>query len=82
MPQFDKITFFNQTFWVSVVFLVFYFWFLKQILPVIVLGLKTRKKGIKCYLEISSGTRLAFESKVKSPFSKAILKSKINDYLF
>lgn len=44
MPQFDKITFFNQIFWFLLAFLSFYFVILKGLLPVLAASLKTRKK--------------------------------------
>ena len=44
MPQFDKITFFNQIFWLLITFFGFYFIILKSLLPVLAAGLKTRKK--------------------------------------
>ena len=44
MPQFDKITYFNQIFWLLVFFLAFYFNLLKHILPLLAFSLKTRKK--------------------------------------
>ena len=46
MPQFDKITFFNQIFWFLLAFLSFYFVILKGLLPVLAASLKTRKKII------------------------------------
>jgi hypothetical protein len=67
MPQFDAITFFNQVFWVIVVFFGFYFWFLKEILPSIVLGFKTRKKAFKSYLEVSAGGKSVLGSDIKLP---------------
>jgi len=44
VPQFDKITYFNQIFWLLVFFLAFYFNLLKHILPLLAFSLKTRKK--------------------------------------
>ena len=44
MPQFDKVTFFNQIFWFLLAFLSFYFIILKGLLPVLAASLKTRKK--------------------------------------
>jgi hypothetical protein len=46
MPQFDHITFFNQIFWTLLIFLIFYFYILKNYLPGICLNLKTRKKKL------------------------------------
>jgi len=47
MPQFDKITFFNQILFIILVFASFYFTILKFVLPKIALVLKTRKKITK-----------------------------------
>lgn len=44
MPQFDKITFFTQVFWLTIIFFGFYFFTLKIFLPKIATVLKTRKK--------------------------------------
>ena len=44
VPQFDKITYFNQIFWLLVFFLAFYFNLLKHVLPLLAFSLKTRKK--------------------------------------
>jgi len=44
MPQFDKITFFTQIFWLTIIFFGFYFFTLKVFLPKIATVLKTRKK--------------------------------------
>jgi len=46
MPQFDKITFFTQIFWLTIIFFSFYFFTLKVFLPKIATVLKTRKKKI------------------------------------
>ena len=46
MPQFDTITFFNQIFWLILLFLYFYFLVLKILMPLLVSALKTRKKII------------------------------------
>lgn len=68
MPQFDKVTFFNQIFWVTLVFFTFYFVLLKQVLPALFLSLKTRKKAIKSYGDNFSGTGEFSTSLEKSPF--------------
>ena len=44
MPQFDKITFFTQIFWLTIIFFGFYFLTLKIFLPKIATVLKTRRK--------------------------------------
>ena len=46
MPQFDKITFFTQIFWLSIIFFGFYFLMLQVFLPKIASVLKTRKKKL------------------------------------
>ena len=44
MPQFDKITFFNQIFYFTIIFFSFYLLVLKILLPKIAFILKARKK--------------------------------------
>ena len=44
MPQFDKITFFNQIFWLIFLFSFFYFVLLKKFLPKLSAVLKLRAK--------------------------------------
>ena len=46
MPQFDKITFFNQIFWLILIFSSFYFILLKNFLPKIGSVLKARNKKL------------------------------------
>jgi len=46
MPQFDKITFFNQVFWLFVFFAGFYLTFLKIFLPKLSSILKARHKKL------------------------------------
>ena len=46
MPQFDKITFFNQIFWLILIFLSFYLILLKNFLPKISSVLKARSKKL------------------------------------
>jgi len=46
MPQFDKITFFNQIFWLILIFSSFYFILLKNYLPKIGSVLKARNKKL------------------------------------
>jgi hypothetical protein len=46
MPQFDKITFFNQIFWLVLIFFSFYIFLLKNYLPRISSVLKTRSKKL------------------------------------
>jgi len=47
MPQFDKITFFNQIFWLFILFSGFYFIFLKIFLPKLSSILKARAKKLQ-----------------------------------
>lgn len=68
MPQFDKITFFNQIFWFLITFLGFYFIVLKFLLPVLAASLKTRKKIIN-YITLASALSADTSSK-KSYFKK------------
>mmetsp|Transcript_7924 Transcript_7924/g.24460 ORF Transcript_7924/g.24460 Transcript_7924/m.24460 type:complete len:124 (+) Transcript_7924:769-1140(+) len=46
MPQFDKITFFNQIFWLIFLFCFFYFILLKKFLPRIATVMKLRAKKL------------------------------------
>jgi len=46
MPQFDKITFFTQIFWLTIIFFGFYFLTLQIFLPKIAAVLKSRKKKL------------------------------------
>jgi hypothetical protein len=55
MPQFDKITFFTQIFWLTIIFFGFYFFMLQIFLPKIASVLKTRKK------KLSVGARGVFD---------------------
>lgn len=71
MPQFDKITFFNQIFWLLLTFSVFYFLVLKNLLPALASGLKTRKKLVTfLYSTASTGV----ESSSCKSYSKNLLK--------
>jgi len=47
MPQFDKITFFNQIFWLFILFSGFYFILLKTFLPKLSSILKARAKKLQ-----------------------------------
>lgn len=46
MPQFDKITFFTQIIWLTIIFFGFYFLTLRVFIPEIAAVLKTRKKKL------------------------------------
>nr|AML60764.1 ATP synthase F0 subunit 8 [Monodopsis sp. MarTras21] len=78
MPQFDKITFFNQIFWFLLTFLGFYFIVLKTLLPVLAASLKTRKKIIN-YITLA-GSSLGESSSKKIYFKnlEKFLKSHKN----
>lgn len=65
MPQFDKITFFNQIMWLLLIFLTFYLALLKLFLPSIGALLKARKKKLnrdKSFTEFGA-TRLENDGK-------------------
>ena len=47
MPQFDKITFFNQVFWLILSFSSFHFLCLKTLLPTLSSVLKVRNKKLQ-----------------------------------
>lgn len=55
MPQFDKITFFNQLFWLLFFFSGFYLVLLHYFLPKLSSVLKARQKMLKFYLDGVSG---------------------------
>nr|YP_009237679.1 ATP synthase F0 subunit 8 [Trachydiscus minutus]AML60688.1 ATP synthase F0 subunit 8 [Trachydiscus minutus] len=59
MPQFDKITFFNQIFWLTLSFLSFYFIILKGLLPVLAASLKTRKKLVNYVFSASTSSEVS-----------------------
>lgn len=67
MPQFDKITFFNQIFWFLVTFLGFYFIVLKSLLPILAASLKTRKKIVN-YITLAGISSV--EASAKKPYFK------------
>jgi F0F1-type ATP synthase membrane subunit b/b' len=71
MPQFDKITFFNQIFWFLLAFLSFYFVILKGLLPVLAASLKTRKKIINY---ISAAGSSSGEASSKKAYFKNLQK--------
>ena len=71
MPQFDKITFFNQIFWFLLAFLTFYFIILKSLLPVLAASLKTRKKIVN-FIFLAGAS--ASENASKKSYSKNLQK--------
>ena len=58
MPQFDKITFFNQVFWLIFFFSSFYFLCLKTILPTLSSVLKVRNKKLQKATTTASSSEL------------------------
>lgn len=77
MPQFDKITFFNQIFWLIFFFLSFYFIILKNYLPKLSAGLKTRKK--KLLLGSQANTTFNQEQFEVSNASNLLVESMLSD---
>ena len=83
MPQFDKITFFTQIFWLFFFFLGFYLVFLKTFLPKLASTLKVRVKklqkgveGVSIFVEEQQTTISAFNKSFENIFS--IAKNSIN----
>jgi len=77
MPQFDKITFFNQIFWLFAFFSGFYFIFLKIFLPKLSSVLKARQKK----LQKGSQGLVSFskeQDKTFEQFNSAIQESSIS----
>jgi hypothetical protein len=60
MPQFDSVTFFNQLFWFTVIFTIFYFFILGTLIPMLSVVLKARNKKLKS--DSLSGATLKTES--------------------
>ncbi len=58
MPQFDKITFFNQVFWLIFFFSGFYFLCLKTLLPTLSSVLKVRNKKLQKGTTTASSSEL------------------------
>lgn len=71
MPQFDKITFFTQIFWLFFFFLGFYLVFLKTFLPKLASVLKVRVKKLQKGVE---GVSIFAEEQevITSVFNKAL----------
>jgi len=83
VPQFDKITFFTQIFWLFFFFLSFYLVFLKTFLPKLASALKVRVKklqkgvkGVSIFVEEQQSTIFAFNKSFENIFS--IIKNSIN----
>ena len=77
MPQFDQITFFNQIFWLNFFFLSFYFIILKNYLPKLSAGLKTRKK--KLLLGAQANSTFNQEQLEVADSSSALVESVLAD---
>lgn len=58
MPQLDKLTYSTQIFWLLVCFTSFYFILLKNVLPNILLNIKTRESIINTTLNANSDSSL------------------------
>ena len=83
MPQFDKITFFTQIFWLFFFFLGFYLVFLKTFLPKLASVLKVRVKklqkgveGVSIFAEEQEVTTSAFNKALEDIFS--IVKASVD----
>ena len=82
MPQFDKITFFNQVFWLILFFSSFYFICLKTLLPTLSSVLKVRNKKLqKATTTASSSELLGALTTLNSTFEEqfSITKSYITN---
>ena len=68
MPQLDSVTYFSQVFWVLLVFIFFYIFVLKQLLPLLARSLKVRLKktdisrfSVNVYKNEISNTQKSFD---------------------
>jgi hypothetical protein len=78
MPQFDKVTFFNQILWFLLAFLGFYFVILKGLLPILAASLKTRKKVINyIFLTGNSNSENSFKKSYFKNLQKFLKAYKI-----
>lgn len=64
MPQFDKLTFFNQVFWVIFIFFGFYIVLLKFFLPQLSSVLKIRQKKLKTSFSSAEASNFSFSSQL------------------
>jgi hypothetical protein len=62
MPQLDKLTYSTQIFWLLIFFTSFYFIILKNILPSILLNVKTRETIIDNLLASNSSSTVEIET--------------------
>jgi cell division septal protein FtsQ len=58
MPQFDKIIFFNQVFWLVFLFFSFYILLVRRYLPIAISAFKMRKKKIVLNKKILSSLKI------------------------
>lgn len=73
MPQFDKITFFNQVFWLLSFFSAFYLVFLKFFLPKLSSILKARTKKLR--YEINTEATEILKNKEEDTYSSSVRSS-------
>jgi hypothetical protein len=86
MPQFDKITFLNQIFWLFLSFFFIYFLILKNFLPELAFSLKLREKVLLKNNKNAAQNTLEILENFQSIQFKTLniyyfLKSKNNNYL-
>jgi hypothetical protein len=67
MPQFDKLTFFNQIFWVVFIFFGFYFVLLRFFLPKLSSVLKIRQKKLQIFSsnKLNTVSDFSYSSQIK-----------------
>jgi F0F1-type ATP synthase membrane subunit b/b' len=85
MPQFDKITFFNQIFWLFIFFSGFYLIYLKVFLPKLSSVLKARTKklqkgseGLTSFNEELVDVNTSFNSSIEE--MSVVVKTSISDF--
>ncbi len=62
MPQLDKLSYSTQIFWLLILFTSFYFIILKNILPSILLNIKTREDILNSMVSESSSSALEIKT--------------------
>ena len=85
MPQFDKITFFNQLFWLFIFFSGFYLISLKVFLPKLSSVLKARTKklqkgseGLTSFNDELKHVNVSFNSSIEE--MSAVVKTSVSDF--
>ena len=85
MPQFDKITFFNQLFWLFIFFSGFYLISLKVFLPKLSSVLKARTKklqkgseGLASFNDELNEANVSFNSSIEE--MSAVVKTSVSDF--